>query len=302
MNSLQLISKIKSKAEDIHQNIHEILNPADTLTSIEKEMLKKQCLDLYELLVKLKSDQEIKEESAASKSPYHYEPVKEAPKTVDAMPEMMDEKAEEASITSESNIVVESFKEVISWGSQSQETLDSIEHKVEIITEKTELPPPAIVEKQEHKHEHKPEYSEPISEFMVEKIVENKRIQYTVMPPAEGPKTVPLNAIVVDKEISYNEKFAQKIQPAPIPFADKTIEAPIDNLKAAINLNKKIAFVNELFKENVVEYAKAIDKINTASDRNDALRIFNELKHFYQWQNNHELVQELEKMVKRRHT
>jgi len=113
-------------------------------------------------------------------------------------------------------------------------------------------------------------------------------------------KTVPLNATFKEKELTYNEKIAQVNPPVIIPMAENTIEAPIDSIKSAINLNKKISFVNELFKENVVEYAKAIDRMNNATDKNDAYRIYNELKHHYNWDNNHELVHDLERLIKRR--
>ncbi len=298
MNSLQLISKIKSKAEDINQNISELLNPSEALQSIEKEILKKQCLDLYELLLKLKSESDQNAEKTFSKIPVFNEPQKEPDPFPGHLPlDLITEHSPESFISENSFVVSESFKEVLDWGSNNLETLDTLEQKTEFFAIDIEKNDQVM----EEKHEAKPEYTEPVAEFMVDKIVENKRIQYTVLPPVEGPKAVPLNAIVVGKEISYNEKFAQKIQPDPIPFVHKTIEAPIANIKAAINLNKKIAFVNDLFNENVVEYAKAVDRLNNAADRDEGLRIFNELKHLYQWQNDHELVHELEQMIKRRH-
>jgi hypothetical protein len=85
-----------------------------------------------------------------------------------------------------------------------------------------------------------------------------------------------------------------------VPLADKTIEAPIDNIKGAINLNKKIALVKILFNENVVEYAKAIERLNNALDKTDAMRIYNELKHQHQWDNENELVLDLEQLITRR--
>jgi hypothetical protein len=140
----------------------------------------------------------------------------------------------------------------------------------------------------------------PPIEININKAIENKRIQYTVMPTIEEPKPVPLNETFEGKELSYNDKIAQVQQPNIIPLAEKTIEAPIDSIKSAINLNKKIAFVNILFNENVVEYAKAIERLNQAHDRNDAFRIHNELKHQHNWENSNELVQDLERLIKRR--
>ena len=299
MNSLQLVSKIKSKADDINQNIRQILDPGLSLTSIEKELLKKQCLDLFELLMKLKSESEELEEKMASKLPVA-EIVKAPEKPIPLIPKTEEPLRVENPIIHERPIQVDSFKEVMSWAEHHEETLDSIEQKVELIIEES------VEFEKEMVSEAKIQNTEQSIDINFEKALENKRIQYTVMPDTEinrneESKPANLNTVYVEKEISYNERIAQKIQINPIPLADKTIEAPIDNLKTAINLNKKIAFVNELFKENVVEYAKAIDKMNNAEDSMYALQIFNELKQFYQWQNSNELVQELEKMVKRRY-
>jgi hypothetical protein len=130
------------------------------------------------------------------------------------------------------------------------------------------------------------------------KATENKRIQYTVMP--EMPKPNPFNNNFAEKEPSYNDKMSQTNPPILVPLADKTIEAPIDNIKGAINLNKKIALVKILFNENVVEYAKAIERLNNALDKTDAMRIYNELKHQHQWDNENELVLDLEQLITRR--
>lgn len=74
------------------------------------------------------------------------------------------------------------------------------------------------------------------------------------------------------------------------------------NLKQAINLNKKIAFVNNLFNENTVEYAKAIERLNAASTLHEALRYVSELKHQYNWNNENPLVKDLEQLVEKRYS
>jgi len=50
-----------------------------------------------------------------------------------------------------------------------------------------------------------------------------------------------------------------------------------------------------------VEYAKSIDRLNQAIDLNDALRMFSEMKHTYNWDNANELVQDLDRLIKRRY-
>ncbi|MDP3927804.1 MAG: hypothetical protein Q8R57_02155 [Bacteroidota bacterium] len=292
MNSLQLVNKIKSKSDDFSRNINELLHANQTLNRIQKDLLSKQCLDVYELLLKLKTEEEKGEEKLVA--PFIMEePIlkQEIIETIEAKtPKIEVEIKQEVlvqpeieAVANEPLVQAENFQEVITWADQQDESLDAIAEKVNI-QEPQELPEPKL------------EIVSP--EININKATENKRIQYTVMP--EIPKPNPLHTQFTEKAPSFNDKMSQTNPPILVPLADKTIEAPIDNIKGAINLNKKIAFVKLLFNENVVEYAKAIERLNSATDRIDAMRIHNELKHQHQWDNQNELVQELEQLVKRR--
>jgi hypothetical protein len=288
MNSLQLVNKIKSKSDDFSRNINDLLHANQTLNRIQKDLLSKQCLDVYELLLKLKTEEEKGEEKLIA--PFiKEEPIlkQEIIETIEAkIPKIEAEvlaQPEIVATTNEPLVQAENFQEVITWADQQNESLDAIAEKVNI-QEPQKLPEPKL------------EIISP--EININKATENKRIQYTVMP--EIPKPNPLHTQFTEKAPSFNDKMSQTNPPILVPLADKTIEAPIDNIKGAINLNKKIAFVKLLFNENVVEYAKAIERLNSATDRIDAMRIHNELKHQHQWDNQNELVQELEQLVKRR--
>lgn len=292
MNSLQLVNKIKSKSDDFSRNINELLHANQTLNRIQKDLLSKQCLDVYELLLKLKTEEEKGEEKLIA--PFIKEEAilkQEIIETIEAkIPKIEVEIKQEVlvqpeieAVANEPLVQAENFQEVITWADQQDESLDAIAEKVNI-QEPQELPEPKL------------EIISP--EININKATENKRIQYTVMP--EIPKPNPLHTQFTEKAPSFNDKMSQTNPPILVPLADKTIEAPIDNIKGAINLNKKIAFVKLLFNENVVEYAKAIERLNSATDRIDAMRIHNELKHQHQWDNQNELVQELEQLVKRR--
>lgn len=98
-------------------------------------------------------------------------------------------------------------------------------------------------------------------------------------------------------EISLHEKIA-----SVIPKTDLTdrFTSSLASLKSAINVNLKIAMVNDLFNENTVEYVKAIDKLNHSENINEAMRFFTELKHTYGWENDHLLVKELETLISKR--
>ncbi len=309
MNSLQLISKLKSKSDDLQQALQSVLSPGSSFNAIEKELLKKNCVELYELVLKLKTDAELAEEKHEIK-PFYSNLFAEEKKEIKVNP--IEEKKIEPILPIEENKITsipepeiaqpivtfeapQSFNEVIKAIDVEEVTLNKLEEKAEAAKIDLEDLPEFEFKPMP---ETPPSVTAPI-EVNLEKAVENKRIFKTVMPDPEVKPKPSLNDLVKANEPTYNERLAQKIETPAL--VERTAEQPIDNMKAEINLNKKIAFVNELFSENVVEYAKAIDKLNTANGLNDALRIFTEYKLQYNWQNNHELVTELERIVKRRH-
>lgn len=294
MNSLQLITKIKSRLAEMTELSDDILSHNKNLLAIEKEVLKKNCAELYDLLLRLKTNEEQIIENVASKG--------EATKSEEPIiinnpvPDVVNETLKLEDILIEE---LPSFNNMIETAGQ-EVTLNSI---AEIILEDEEIEEFEIIKVVE----------EPIAVIQTP-IIENKiethkptdwkpelKIGRTVMPeiPKEDPKPEPVLSVEkMEDELSFNERIAKNIERYQI--SDKPVEPKIDNLKTAISLNKKIAFVNELFKENVVDYAKNIDRINNASDITEAMGYFAELKTQYNWQATNELVVELEKLIQRR--
>lgn len=300
MNSLQLITKIKSRLAEMTELSDDILTHNNNLLAIEKEVLKKNCAELYDLLLRLKTNEEQIIENVVSKGEVTKveEPIiknNPAPEVVKEIPKLEEIVIEELPSF---NTIIETAGEEI--------TLNSI---AEIVVDEEVIEEPEIIQVVE----------EPIAVIQTP-LVENKiethkpadwkpelRIVRTVMPeiPKEEPKSEPLLSIEkvvipekTEEELSFNDRIAKNIERYQI--SDKPVEPKIDNLKMAISLNKKIAFVNELFKENVVDYAKNIDRINNATDINEAMGYFAELKAQYSWQATNELVVELEKLIQRR--
>lgn len=132
-----------------------------------------------------------------------------------------------------------------------------------------------------------------------------------VVEPTPEPQiqaTLPLEPVPVKEtpqtkdtqtEVSLLDKLSATLKTADV--YEKITRESQQSLKQAINLNKKIAFVNNLFNENTVEYAKAIEKLNASTTLHEALRYFNELKHQYNWNNDNALVRELEQLIEKRY-
>jgi len=105
-------------------------------------------------------------------------------------------------------------------------------------------------------------------------------------------------AVAPVQEVSVLDKLSAGLRTPDV--YEKITKTQQQSLKQAINLNKKIAFVNNLFNENTVEYAKAIEKLNASTSLHEALRYFNELKHQYNWNNENALVKDLEQLIEKR--
>lgn len=230
MDSIQLLNKIKAQLDDMGDLNTRLMTGKDGLSVLDIDLLKQQCISLYELIVKLNP--------STSEVPVYLPITETSP---------VDIKVKEPSQPVVPN------KDII--------LIDPILVEEKPSEIKTELRPEPTL-------------------FTPEPVIEKK-----------------IEPDIIRNDISLHEKIANIKQP---DVRTRLSDAKVDSLKAAINLNKKIAFVNELFKENTVEYAKAIDKLNSAIDLNEALRYFNELKHHYSWSNDHELVNDLELLIQKR--
>lgn len=112
------------------------------------------------------------------------------------------------------------------------------------------------------------------------------------------PETEPVKPQITEATLSLLDKLTANMR---VPDVHEKIAREQMSLKQAINLNKKIAFVNNLFNENTVEYAKAIERLNSATGAHEALRYFSELKHQYNWNNENPLVKDLEQLIEKRY-
>ncbi len=70
--------------------------------------------------------------------------------------------------------------------------------------------------------------------------------------------------------------------------------------KMEINLNDKFRFINELFKQNQLEYSIAIEQLNTISTLEDAEQYLTSLKNIYGWNEKNEVVNRLTLLTKQR--
>jgi hypothetical protein len=227
------------------------LSAQNTISTLDSALLRKTCVDLYELILQIDHSQVTpSSKSAAAENPKIITPVIEETDTQEALQLFADEQVHESPVSLINDIppFTEEAKTEIAFSPAEEKIIKT--HHIEKVQEIT---PPLVQELNLNKGE---------DELLHEKIA---------------------------KTVSTQTDLSQKFQ------------AKVESLKSAITLNRKIAFVNELFKENTVEYATAIEALNNATDLTDAKRILSDLKNIYTWDENNALVKELEALVVKRY-
>ncbi|HEX8515387.1 MAG TPA: hypothetical protein VF868_04250 [Bacteroidia bacterium] len=87
------------------------------------------------------------------------------------------------------------------------------------------------------------------------------------------------------------------------PLTAGKIQRPaITDIRAAIGINDKFQYINELFSGNAQEYEIAVQQLNTAETIDSAMEYFMSIQQLYSWDNEHETVKRLFDLVERRYS
>ena len=101
-------------------------------------------------------------------------------------------------------------------------------------------------------------------------------------------------------ELSTGETLGDRMMQEDNSLAAKLQQNPVRDLKAAIGINDKFLFVNELFAGSMEKYNKSIENLNDLKTLNGAMIYLNELKIELQWNSSNEAYQKLKELVSRR--
>jgi len=102
-----------------------------------------------------------------------------------------------------------------------------------------------------------------------------------------------------DDKKSLNEKLSGSQNDKSI--ASKLQKNPITDLKAAIGINEKFKFINELFEGNLQKYNDGIAKLNGFDNLKEAEKYLSFLKDEFSWKDGSEAFHELADLISRRY-
>ncbi len=124
------------------------------------------------------------------------------------------------------------------------------------------------------------------TEILVEKSEMKEPLKVELTPPVAEvkPIEVVVEAVIENKPIAIAvEKTENKTYP-----------------KLAINLNDKFRFINELFAGNANEYNIAIEQLNNVNSMDEATAYTKGLKSIYNWNDDHEMVKNMNSLIHKR--
>lgn len=263
MDQLQRLKKIKSLINDLKNNFSRIENETN-ISLIEIDLLKNHTLNLYEELNKLSTG------TPSEQRPY-------------AVSNELDEAKRE----------IAALKSMIGEGSKYFET--HLEELRKIMGEAREMKnQPSPQEHHFHQHRQDQEHHTPISEHQFHKAPEE--------PVNEKHEPEDKNEDALNKKFgghaSLNDRFQGEKKSV---LADKIKLTPINDLKSAINLNQKVAFIKELFGGDQKAYKKTIDFVNKCKNYSEAkFYVQSEIKAHHNWKEDEPLGKEFMDLVYRK--
>ena len=101
-------------------------------------------------------------------------------------------------------------------------------------------------------------------------------------------------------ELNTPETLVEHLQHDDNTLAAKLQQKSINELKAAIGINDKFLFVNELFGGSMEKYNKSIENLDDMKTLNGTLIYLNELKVELQWNSSNEAYQKLLNLIHRK--
>lgn len=121
--------------------------------------------------------------------------------------------------------------------------------------------------------------------------------------PLQGPLDLFGTLTIADKLKSETPSIKDKIASGKHDqsLADRMQLKPISDLKAAIGLNDKFQFINELFEGSADRYNEATSLLNSCSSAVEADELFADLNSRYNWDPKNHVFRKLKEFVTRRY-
>lgn len=284
----------------LEEQYSRILAYKEQIPTVEVDLVLKDVRDLYEVFLDLRTAAETQRRKPLSASVEETPVAKVETAVVEAEIEPVVELTKVEEVKSEP--VLNPVSEVAMLAEPIAEI--NVEGPIEKIAP-VEAATPVIEEKQkpEELAVALPSEKPPIITPKVDLLQERQKdfvptVRKIEFKPEPSPVTDGKKESLFEKAASLYDKIAK---PAEKTVAGQATRQPVSNIKAAIGINEKFAYLKELFKNNVNDYNEALEKLNNFESYGDAEDFFQELKSKYEWDPESKSFQGLADLLNRRY-
>lgn len=138
---------------------------------------------------------------------------------------------------------------------------------------------------------------ESLDEDFAKPLVKDPEKEATIRKKKEFEEIKNLNERFHKPQTTLHEQLASK--PAST-LSDLHQKNKIESIKKYITLNQKFMFINELFSGNQTEYQEALEKLESSSNRREALAVLQPYQKKHQWDDEADEAMEFMEIVSKR--
>lgn len=125
--------------------------------------------------------------------------------------------------------------------------------------------------------------------------------QLTTEPPLSHPGHIQPEAAIIATEVTETVTPPIKQAETEKKKAGKLIKNPISDLKAAIGINERLLFINQLFKGSTEEYNSSLTRLNSFGNLAEAETFIESLKQKFHWKDDSPAFLSLLSLIERRY-
>lgn len=189
-------------------------------------------------------------------------------------------------------------EEPITIPEQLEEVKDALEEVVEEVSE-----PEQIDEIIEEIVEEIEEKMDTIEEDIVEEVVEENRVKEVKAEPLKEEVQEEIEESPKATENKEEDHFLNdlKSKSKHSNLYERLSHSKLDSIKKAISISKRYELQNELFQKDPNNYNESIALLDSAGSIEEAFGRFDDLKAKFKWEDEDELVEELQTILLRRY-
>lgn len=295
MNRAVLHHVIKTLTGRISEQNQMLMEEKGSYSAIETDLMKKQCIELYEAICTLHRLPVDPERTESLQAPPTAVPAETGETQTEVLEDGLPDVAE-PSAEPESPVITDSIAEPTDIPVEPIQQIESIQTELskfipvnktnDVLPDINANPEPGKEDKQESEPQFVPVENK--TEPPVKKQSPKQEPEKTVLDKIGSEK----NSKTIHDHLASSKEEKELHQHFP--------NSKIASIPSAIDISKRFEIQNNLFGGQSHVYAQAIKSLDSAADKDEALRVFDSLAVHHYWNTEEELVKELKSLIYRK--